>query len=519
MKRNIKLSLIATVALLMLGPKANSQGMYDAYRFSQQFNEGTARSVAMGNAFVALGGDLGAISINPASSGVYRYSELVLTPSLTIANSNVNYLGNSTSDNKTRFGVSNFGYVGAFRTGRQNSGLINWNIAVTFNRLNNYTSRMSASGRTAQSSWLSALAQNTNGIHATNMDINDNNDPFGRAPWNSILGWNTSLLDTLPDSGSDYFGATENLDGLNIKVGGELDQRYSRENIGNVSEAVINFGGNISNKLFFGINIGIQSIWYKSTDIYSETAVNPANFNSGFEHFSHRYNTQTSGTGINLKAGLIYLPVKGLRLGASISTPTWMYLHDEWDETMYSKFSDYDQTITSPLGTYDYTVRTPFRWNVGAAYTFGKIGVLSVDYENVNYSQMKMGDRNNPNEFTEENSAIKNTFKSSDILRAGLEVKLIPEVAIRAGYQYYAFKENDFNNIENKYIKTNVQYGSLGLGFSSKSGFFADVAYQQQLQKSEEEFSLYADVPGSPAPIGTNKWSNFKLLVSVGLRF
>lgn len=522
MKRSIKLSLVATVALLT-GLQARSQNMYDAYLFSQQFNEGTARSVSMGNAFVALGGDLGAISINPASSGVFRYSEISVTPSLTIANSNVNYLGNSISDNKTRFGVSNFGYVGSFATGRRSQGLLNWNIALTFNRNNNFTSRMSAAGRTAESSWLSSLAQNTNGIHATRMDMNDTYDPFysSGAPWTSVLGWNTSLLDTLPDSGKDYIGATENIDGLNIKVGGALDQRYSRETTGNISEAVINFGGNISNKLFFGVNIGIQSIWYKYTEMYSETAVNSTDFQKGFEHFSHRYSTHTSGTGVNLKAGLIYLPVKGLRLGASISTPTWMYLYQEYDESISSQFSDgYKQSITSPLGTYNYRLNTPFRWNVGAAYTFAKIGAISVDYENVNYSQMKMKDPDYPNEFDTDNQNIKKFFTSSNILRAGLEVKIVPEVAFRAGYQYYSTGEYRFNEYDQLKLNNNsTQYGSLGLGYVSKNGFFADIAYQQQMNDSKEEFSLYDNVADTKAPIGDYKSNNFKILLSVGFRF
>ena len=57
-----------------------AQNIWDAYKFSQQLNEGTARSVAMGNASVALGGDIGAVSINPASSGVYRFNEFIITP-------------------------------------------------------------------------------------------------------------------------------------------------------------------------------------------------------------------------------------------------------------------------------------------------------------------------------------------------------------------------------------------------------------------------------------------------------
>lgn len=520
--------MAAGLLLLSGGIQANAQNMYDAYRYSQQYWEGTARSVAMGNAMVALGGDMGAISINPASSGVYRYSELVFTPSLTNMNSRVNYLGNDMTDNKTRFGVANFGYVGSFNTGRSGNGLINWNLGVVFNKANNFTSRMSAGGRTDKSSWLSSLAQNTNGIYAKNMDLLNYDDkaPFYQGyPWASVLGWNTSLLDTLPDSGRDYLGATENINGLDIGVGGPLDQHYMRESVGSVSEVTINFGGNISNKLFFGVNLGIQSIWYKSSEMYSETAVDSRNFQTGFEHFTHSYSSRTSGTGVNLKAGLIYLPVKGLRLGASISTPTWMFLNEEWEESMSARLGDYSQTLQSPLGTFNYKVHTPFRWNVGAAYTFGKIGALSVDYERVNYSQMKMkdGDNNYPDTFLEDNREIKKAFTSSNIVRAGAEIRVLPEIAIRAGYQYYTSGEIDRDT--RKAMDTKLQYGSLGLGFVSKAGFFADIAYQQVLQKTEESFWLYDDIIGpndtviTPAPEGRNKFGTFKILLSLGFRF
>ena len=46
-------------ALLLFGTAAIAQNAYDALRFSEQYQEGTARSVAMGNAFTALGGDMG----------------------------------------------------------------------------------------------------------------------------------------------------------------------------------------------------------------------------------------------------------------------------------------------------------------------------------------------------------------------------------------------------------------------------------------------------------------------------
>ena len=521
MKRFIS-SILAVICIVASG-NVWGQTALDAYRYSQQFNEGTARSVAMGNATVALGGDLGAVSINPAATGVYRYHEFVITPTVTTSTAEAGYLGTITNDNKTRLGISNFGYVASFPTGRRNSGLINWNLAITYNKTNNYTSRMSAGGITDQSSWLSALAQNTAGIYAPTMDMNSQNDPFysTNAGWTSILGWNTSLLDTLPDSPYDYIAATENINGYDIAVGGALEQYFQRESVGNTSEAVINFGGNISNKFFFGFNLGITSIMYKYSEVYSEKAVDSNQFDSQFREFSHYYGYKTSGTGINLKAGFIYTPIQGLRVGASISSPTWTFLYEEWDEQMSSHFADgYSQNLTSPLGSFNYRLNTPFRWNVGAAYTMGQLGAISIDYEGVNYSKMKfMEDSQYASSydiFGEENRYIQQSFKSANILRAGLEINATPQLAVRAGYQHYTSGY--------KYDNTTIQLGSLGLGYTSANGFFADLTYQQQF-RNEDTFQLYDDLTdydGSmieAAPVGTNKYGTWKMLLSIGLRF
>ena len=318
----------------------------------------------------------------------------------------------------------------------------------------------------------------------------------------------------MPDSENHYYGATENINQASkiVYIPGALDQQYTNESTGNISEAVINFGGNISNKLFIGINLGIQSIYYDYKEYYSETAVNSSLFNTGFQHFTHRYHAKTSGTGINIKFGVIYLPVKGLRLGASISTPTWMYLQDKWEESMFSNFNNgksYD--LASPLGVFDYNLKTPFRWNVGAAFTFGKFGAISADYERVNYSQAKLKDPNNNNTFHYDNADIKNYYKSSNILRAGLELKPIPEFALRLGYQYYsnAHKDNSNYTLPNSML----QVGSVGVGFNSNNGFFADLAYQQKLNKEENLFGL------GNGEIGTEKPNSYKILLTLGFRF
>ena len=74
---------IATLFLsLIVAAGLFAQTAEDALGIAQEYAEGTARTMAMGGAFTALGGDLGAIGINPASSGVMRYSQISFSPSL-----------------------------------------------------------------------------------------------------------------------------------------------------------------------------------------------------------------------------------------------------------------------------------------------------------------------------------------------------------------------------------------------------------------------------------------------------
>lgn len=511
--------VIISLAVLCSAFAANAQGAYDALRFSQQHAEGTARSVAMGNAFVALGGDMGGLAVNPASSAVYRYSEFMITPSLSGVSNSAQYLGSSSYDSNTRFGVSNFGFVGSYDTGRENAGLVSWSFGLVINKMNSFTNGMAARGTTDESSWLSSLAYNTDGIYAPDMDLTDSNDPFysTNAPWNSLLAWNTTLLDTLPGTSDMYIGATENLDGHDITVGGMLDQNYRSKSIGNVTEATINFGGNFANKLFLGVNIGIQSISYRYDESYREKALNSSKFQTGFESFGTAYSYRATGSGINVKAGLIYLPTNWLRVGASISTPTLMYLSEEWENSMESEFSDgYSQRLYSPLGAYNYYLETPFRWNVGVAATMGARGVISVDYESVDYRKALLSDADTYYGYADENDDIRNMLAKQNILRVGAEMNVNPQFAVRAGYQHYSSPYSDASSNDD------LNIGSLGVGYvtacGASSDFFIDLTYQRLLGSTQEDFMLYGDT-NVAAPVGTSKSNSWKMLLSVGLRF
>ena len=515
-----KILLIAFIAILPQFLAA--QSALDALRYSQNFYTGTARSAAMGNAVTALGGDFGALSINPASSAVYPYTEFIFTPSLHNAATKSTYLDNNIQEGLNRPGITNIGYVKPIKIANY-SRLVGFSFGIGYNALNNFADHISVNGTTNQSSWLAALACKTNGIHATHLDWNDYQNPFhnSSASWKSILAWNTSLLDTL-GGGSQYLGATEEIWNNNISIPGSLRQNYSRKSVGNVGEYVINMGLNFGHQFYLGANIGIQSIYYELWEKYSESAVNPNEFwQTQFNRFAHEYHQKTVGVGVNFKLGAIFLPAPNLRLGASISTPTWMSLNEEWEEKMTAVFSDYNRTLQSPLGTYEYRVNAPFRLNLGVAYTLGSLGALSVDYERVAFKKTYMsGKDENFNPFSYENQYLKDSCISTNNYRAGLELNLTDILSLRGGYAFYENPERSFGS--------NTHIASLGVGMRWDS-FFTDLTVLQQVQRKEgkaykEHFALYDNVYDGghvvyPAPVGTKTTSYWRILLSFGFRF
>ena len=76
--------ILAAVFLSAMALQAGAQDWRDALNVSENDYLGTARSVGMGNAMTAIGGDLGSLSFNPAGSAVAGYSQITLTPSLSI---------------------------------------------------------------------------------------------------------------------------------------------------------------------------------------------------------------------------------------------------------------------------------------------------------------------------------------------------------------------------------------------------------------------------------------------------
>ena len=495
-----------------------------ALMLSGKYYDGTARSVAMGNAMTALGGDLGALSYNPAASGVYRYSEITLTPSVYSTSVSTSLLDGQDRYGISRFSLSNAGWVGTFDTGRSR-GLLNFNFAITANQSNNLAYRSSARGLQSSSSYLGSLAYHMPAISGSDMTMPEEfpDRPFfySDAAWNQVLAWNTGMIDSIA-GGQGFVGATENItDDGRFVIPGTLIQDYYKERTGYVEDIIINASGNVSNIFFFGVSLTLQSIWANEYTSITETAGDPSLFQTGFTDFTKEYRLTTSGMGVNASAGFIVRPVAGLTIGGSISTPTWMFLNESWMESMSGNTGLYGAAaLDSPVGEYAYRVTSPFRWNIGVGYTVGGFLAIGVDYERTDYSNIFMAEDNGSRSgFSAENDFMSSYYRAVNNVRAGIEAWPHPQLAVRLGYNYYSSPyrtgaASPFSNYE-----SDMHYASAGLGFRAASGFFIDMAYQQQCNPGKLDFLLYDSYENSPAPSVSESWRSWKLLLTLGWRF
>jgi hypothetical protein len=475
-----------------------AQTYEDALRYSQNMYEGTARFQGMGGAFAALGGDFTTLSINPAGVAVLRSSEFTLTPALAFVSSSGEYLNTKTTDNKARLGFGNVGWVSAFDT-HNTSGIVGFNFGIGFNKLQNNSQRFSVRGRTGATSFPSALA-----IGLTNDRVPHNafDNEATNTEW---LAMKTGLIATVENEDGNYIGATEDFDtNGDIFQMGDVNQSFYRDQSGHVGEYVFNFGLNVSHRFYFGMTFGLQDITNEFYEEYRENPVNYADFTAtDYRGMSHELEINTSGVGYNLKFGAIVRPVAGLRLGAYLHTPTWMFLRDTWNERMTADVDGWENTDFIE-GHDDYRVTTPIRWGAGVAYTFGSVALLSVDYEGVNFGYTRMSEENGSTGiYQNENDRLKENCRTTTNIRIGGEYK-INDFAVRAGYAWYQNAQKDYEN---------MQIGSVGFGYRGRF-FSVDAAYSFA-PGIKENYVIYN---GSPDIASINIFKS-KFMVTLGFRF
>lgn len=530
MKKTVIAAIIIAAPALL-----SAQSAIDAFRLSQSDIRGTARFMSMGGAFTALGGDLSTLTQNPAGIGVYRRSEIGVTldisPTYASAQSG-RYVEKVSS---TPVSCNNFGYIG---TARLNGAMETFSWGAAYNRVASLNRRFRAYGLPTGTSLSNYIADYSTayGYRESELDFGKDYNPYlqGDADWLSILAYNSFLINPTADGG--YAGLYQN--------GSYGDFLADVRETGYVDEYTIDFGGNVKDRIMWGIGIGITDVQLNRSVSYSESisdAYIPTSsgaMSTGDAEFYLQNHQNISGTGFNLKLGLIFKPINELRIGVAFHTPTWgTFSNSSYGDVSYSYYNyASDAGRDNPIEGYEYTddsyynfrLNTPWKFMAGAAVVLGSTAIVSADYEYQAYDKMRVSYQQFGNYVSDEfvNADVEEYYRGVNIFRVGAEFRVTPSFSLRAGYNYTSAASSKYmydggevltSGTDPSFLVAREQNAfSAGLGYRYKA-FYIDAAYVYRNRKSTyKPYTDYGQVHTPQASLTENINS---LVFSVGFKF
>jgi long-subunit fatty acid transport protein len=459
--------VLASIFLTFSGILA--QNVDDALRYSQIFYNGTARFMSMGGAFTAVGGDLSTLTQNPAGLGVFRSSEISITPQLFHSKTTAGFNG-STTDYLYNFNLGQAGIVSKLISSNKETGLVSLNFGYSFNKTNNLNSTVRIQGINNTSSMADYWADISEGTNY--------NDLSGAAG----LAYDAWIIDTITGTNSTSYGTAFNNYGDNIGSVYGQNMRRIITNQGYTGEHAFSIGGNISNKIFFGATLGINRLKY--TGHYEHLEKADYVMDAGLKDFTYTEHFENTGTGVSFKIGAIIKPIESIRIGLAFHSPTRYKIDEYFYDNISSNFDGNDSyEFENDPNRYNYALTTPFRAIGGFAVQIRKVAILSADYEYIDYSTAKFSETGDDYDYSEKNLEIKNTLQRTGNLRFGGEFRL-NKLYFRGGYGYYGkvFRPGELNE--------DMHHSSIscGLGFREQN-FNVDLGYVNM--SNSQDYILY----------------------------
>ena len=494
--------ILTSALFLSLAVAAGAQGWTDALTYSDNDYLGTARSMGMGNAMTAVGGDLGSLTFNPAGSAVAGYSQFTITPGMSVST----VVGQGSLEDASgallgfedryttrmgRFKLPNFGAVVVFDTHKR-SGLKRISFGLVGNMTRDYTNRLRATGTNGKTTLAASLASQADGYSESVLvgGFHQSSAPS----WETLVGYGGGLFSPVNGYDNLYYGLTERvLANGDRELADKIGQYYGLQRTGYKYDLLMNLGLDFNDRFYLGANLGVTSLLYRNDETRSEDAVGH-DFPTRFESLQLRSSWRDEGSGVYLKVGFIARPFAGLRIGAAIQTPTLMQVRDVYALEGRSVANGYEMVDFTPQDEWFYTLVSPFRANAGLAYSFGKIALLSADYEFCDYRGMRLSTYDDYDyNYSYANADIRDLTGPVHALRVGMELKPVPSLALRVGYNFTTGAQYNYLTEDGRVVALSDQEMvdqcrtavSFGLGYSSPGSFFADLAVRFQYLPNE----------------------------------
>jgi len=508
--------LLTVVAIVAITQASYAQYSQDVIRFSTAQTGSTARIKAIGNAQTAVGGDMSNISGNPAGLGFFTKSEFSVTPEFNKFGANTSYLGQSTAANTNTLNFNNASGVlyvklNTPRGADKETGWLSFNLGASYNRTNDFYQTINYSGTNRVNSISNYYADlaNSQGLNTSN--------PYTLQDW----AYQHNLIDIYPVT-STTNTVLSNVFNTHTGAGAAPNQPVNQGNAivreGGQTEFSLAGGLNYSNKLYLGFGIGITSLRYNSVNTFTESGTasvysgtvgtTPQYQNSNYTS-SYNQSQSTTGSGFNARIGVIYKPDPILRIGATLTTPTWYTIDDSYSESLNTKItSGVTGNFTNGPSNYPltYNFHTPLKVSGGLAVFLGTFGFITGDVEYVDYSSVRIQDTDGY-VAKNDNADIRTLYKSTANAHAGAEIK-VQQLYFRGGYGIQGNPQKNYGS-DTKTI-------SGGLGYRFMGTYYIDATYTN-VQGSQSIFPYTTST--TPTPMANVNKTYDNVFVTFGMRF
>ena len=523
----MRMRFIYMAALALFTMSAAAQETYQSANLVTTDLNGTARYVGMGGAMEALGADISTMSTNPAGIGLFRRPVINMSAGLvtqTDADTHLSINGSSADfdGDKTKLSFDQLGFVYSRRVGRRSY----LNFGFNYHKSRNFNQILSAVGGLYNAS--------QNKLTAMKYDYLKHESSYVQnLAWNAVDANYSNMLAYDKDLDQyDFMNGTAYMFG-----------QYQK---GYIGEYDFNISGNINERVYLGLTIGVHDVNYRSDSYYTED-LEGGGFSEGLEYM------KIDGTGFDLKLGAIFRPVEEspFRIGVYVNSPIFYDLEMDAGHGLYMTDNTNEAESWNDL-YYDFKINTPWKFGVSLGHTVGNFLALGATYEYSDYSTIDNRIKDNGYWYDDwygdyyyeasssddvMNRHTENSLKGVHTLKLGLEVKPMPQFAIRAGYNFVsavfdedAFRDGSLPSPGVAYA-TSTNYTNwkstnrftLGVGYIGKY-FTADLAYQYSATNGDfYPFMSYVDNndPSLDNIADATKVSNYRhqLLLTLGYKF
>lgn len=459
---------------------AGGQTASEALRLSTSRPEATARAMAMGSAFSAVGADYTAVAVNPAGVAFFRKGDATIglkvqhtatkaTLQSPLGSSNAPY-----DKDRNKLAIEALGVVGVTEPRNFDWSTLNFSLQVhrsaDFSQGVHYVGKGTGSitDRFLELS-LDPQGQGLEGIHPDDLD-----------PFEAGLAFEAGALYDLGSDPDKYLYHTDLLDHPGYQLEREQRLKLSR----GLHEISLNVGGLYREWLAVGAGIQIPLGSFSSRSEYYERE-EVAGSLAPFRKLRFDSELTTRVAGIGMKAGVIVRPLPFLRLGASLQSPYALELRDQYstahEYTFVLRGADTTISVQSPEGEFKYNLFTPWKAVLSGALVL-PYGLITVDadwYDPRNASYRLTTHSDDPGDSDRQrqiNADIDKQYQAVWQYRLGAELAL-GHLRLRGGHQWL---EQPYRNASGW-----DRVLSFGLGYRANR-FYLDFAcaisqYEQSL--------------------------------------